>query len=102
GLWNQLYAAGVDVVLNGQQHDYERMQPLNSTGSADDVKGIREFNVGTGGESTETMVAVAQYSAARSDAFGVLKLTLDAGSYSWQFVPVVPGQFTDTGAGTCH
>jgi calcineurin-like phosphoesterase family protein len=102
GLWNLLYDAGVDVVLNGQQHDYERFPTLSATGSPDAVNGIREFNVGTGGESTETMTAVAQYSEARSDAFGVLKLTLDAGSYSWEFVPTVPGQFTDVGSGTCH
>ena len=102
GLWKRLYDAGVDVVLNGQQHDYERFPPLNSTGSPDEVKGIREFNVGTGGESTETMIAIAQYSEARSDAFGVLKLILDAGGYSWEFVPAVPGQFSDTGAGKCH
>jgi 3',5'-cyclic AMP phosphodiesterase CpdA len=102
GLWKQLYDASVDVVLNGQQHDYERFTPLNPTGSPDGVKGIREFNVGTGGESTEAMVAVAQYSEARSDAFGILKLTLDAGGYTWEFVPAVPGQFSDTGAGECH
>jgi hypothetical protein len=92
----------VDVVLNAQQHDYERFPPMTSTGSLDGVKGIREFNVGTGGESTETMIAIAQYSEARSDAFGILKLTLDAGGYSWEFVPTVPGQFSDTGAGKCH
>jgi calcineurin-like phosphoesterase family protein len=102
GLWKRLYDAGVDVVLNGQQHDYERFPPLSSTGSPDEVKGIREFNVGTGGESTETMIAIAQYSEARSDAFGILKLTLDAGGYSWEFVSTVPGQFSDTGAGKCH
>jgi acid phosphatase type 7 len=101
-LWNLLYDAGVDVVLNGQQHDYERFPPLSPTGSPDEVKGIREFNVGTGGESTETMIAIAQHSEARSDAFGILKLTLDAGTYSWEFVPTVPGQFSDTGSGTCH
>jgi hypothetical protein len=102
GLWKRLYDAGVDVVLNAQQHDYERFPPMNSTGSLDGVKGIREFNIGTGGESTETMVAIAQYSEARSDAFGILKLILDAGTYSWEFVPTVPGQFSDTGAGKCH
>jgi hypothetical protein len=102
GLWKLLYDARVDLVLNGQQHDYERFPPMTSTGSLDEVKGIREFNVGTGGESTETMVAIAQYSEARSDAFGILKLVLDAGTYSWEFVPTVPGQFSDTGAGKCH
>jgi hypothetical protein len=101
-LWDRLYAAGVDVVLNGQQHQYERFPPLTPTGSPDNVRGIREFNVGTGGESTEMPVAIAQYSEALSDAFGVLKITLDAGTYSWEFVPMVPGQFSDTGSGTCH
>jgi acid phosphatase type 7 len=102
GLWQKLYDAKVDVVLNGQQHDYERFPPMTPTGSPDGTKGIREFNVGTGGESTETMVSIAQYSEARSDAFGILKLTLEAGGYSWEFVPVVPGQFSDTGSGKCH
>lgn len=39
---------------------------------------------------------------ALSHAFGVLKLTLDDGTYTWEFVPTVPGQFTDMGSGTCH
>jgi calcineurin-like phosphoesterase family protein len=101
-LWERLYAAGVDVVLNGQQHQYERFPPMTPTGVPEEARGIREFNVGTGGESAEMPIAIAQHSEIRSDAFGVLKLTLDAGSYSWEFVPTVPGQFSDTGSGTCH
>jgi hypothetical protein len=101
-IWNRLYEAGVDVVLNGQQHQYERFPPMTPTGALDEARGVREFNVGTGGESTEMPIAIAQHSEALSDAFGVLKLTLDAGSYSWEFVPTVPGQFSDTGSGTCH
>jgi acid phosphatase type 7 len=102
GLWDRLYAAGVDVVLNGQQHQYERFPPMAATGIPDNARGIREFNVGTGGESTEMPTELAQYSEALSNAFGVLKLTLEAGSYSWEFVPTVPGQFSDSGSGTCH
>jgi acid phosphatase type 7 len=101
-LWERLYAAGVDVALNGQQHQYERFPPMTPTGTPDDVRGIREFNVGTGGESTELPIAIAQHSEIRSDAFGVLKLTLDAGSYRWEFVPTMQGQFSDAGSGTCH
>ena len=102
GLWDQLYTAGVDVILNGQQHQYERFPPLTPTGSVDNARGIREFNVGTGGESAEMPIAIAQNSEVLSAAFGVLKLTLDAGNYSWEFVPTIPGQFSDTGSGTCH
>jgi acid phosphatase type 7 len=101
-LWRRLYDNKVDVVLSGQQHDYERLAPLTPTGSVDAAAGVREFNVGTGGESTETMTAVAEHSEVRSDAFGILKLTLGSGTYDWQFVPALAGQFSDTGTGTCH
>ena len=101
-VWRRLYDAGVDVVLNGHQHHYERFPLMSPTGSLDEPNGMRAFNVGTGGESTEPMVAIAEHSAVRSDAFGVLKLTLDAGTYSWEFVPAVAGQFSDNGVGSCH
>jgi len=29
----------------------------------------------------------------------VLKLTLSAGSYTWQFIPVAGASFTDSGSG---
>jgi len=101
-LWNQLYAGGVDVVLNGQQHQYERMSPMTPAGATGSARGIRQFSVGTGGESSEMPFAIAAGSEALSDAFGVLKLTLDDSTYTWEFVPTVLGQFTDTGSGTCH
>ena len=34
--------------------------------------------------------------------YGVLKLTLHASSYDWQFIPEAGKTFTDTGTGTCH
>jgi hypothetical protein len=101
-LWKRLYEAGVDLVLNGQQHQYERFPPMTPTGTPDQAHGIRQFNVGTGGESTEMPVAHAQHSEAVTDAFGILKLTLDAGTYNWEFVSTVPGHFSDSGSGACH
>lgn len=101
-VWNRLYAAGVDVVLNGHQHQYERFPPLTPTGARDDARGIRQFNAGTAGESAEMPTAIAHQSEALSDAFGILELTLDDGNYSWEFIPSVAGQFSDTGSGTCH
>jgi hypothetical protein len=35
-------------------------------------------------------------------ALGVLKLTLQADSYQWQFIPVSGRSFSDSGRGTCH
>jgi acid phosphatase type 7 len=37
-----------------------------------------------------------------SDTFGVLKLTLHASSYDWQFAPEAGRTFTDSGTGSCH
>ena len=35
-------------------------------------------------------------------AFGVLKLTLRASGYDWQFIPEEGKTFTDSGSGACH
>jgi len=48
-LWNQLYSAGADVVLNGHDHIYERFAPQSPAGLLDSANGIRQFTVGTGG-----------------------------------------------------
>jgi hypothetical protein len=102
-LWERLYAAGVDVVLNAQQHHYERMAPLAPDGSRDDARGIRQFNVGTGGESVALpTVAIHPQSEVRAAEFGVLKLNLSAGGYAWEFIPAPGSAFSDSGIATCH
>ncbi|HSA54843.1 MAG TPA: metallophosphoesterase [Gemmatimonadaceae bacterium] len=102
-IWALLYAANVDVVLNGGQHHYERMMPMDPDGNVDEARGVRQFNVGTGGESVaEPTVAIHANSAVRSATYGVLIMTLKANGYDWAF-RAIPGQsFTDSGSGTCH
>ena len=104
--WNALYDAGAEVVLGGHVHSYERFAPQNATGGADPLTGIRQFVVGTGGRNLEAFTKVAANSEVRGRAYGVLKLTLRANTYDWQFVPVgTPpsnAAFTDSGTGTCH
>jgi hypothetical protein len=101
-VWDRLYAANVDVVLNGHQHQYERFPPMTPSGVRDEFRGIRQFNAGTGGESAEMPIGLAPDREVLTDAFGILKLTLDDGSYSWEFIPTVAGAFSDSGAGTCR
>jgi PKD domain-containing protein/calcineurin-like phosphoesterase family protein len=103
-LWDRLYAAHVDIVLNGHAHHYERFAPMRPDGTRDDAAGIREINVGTGGESLDevTTVAIHPNSEVRGFTFGVLKVTLEDGGYTWQFVPVAGETFTDSGHGACH
>lgn len=101
--WDVLYANGVDLVLNGHRHVYERLAPMKPDGTADPTNGIRTLIVGTGGESGGDLTNVFPLSEVREGrTFGVMKLTLSSNSYTWQFIPVAGSTFTDTGSGTCH
>lgn len=101
--WKDLYAAGADIVLGGHDHDYERFSPQTPDGVADPERGIREFVVGTGGKSQRGFQTPSANSEVRSNkTFGVLRLTLHAGGYDWNFIPVAGGAFTDSGSGQCH
>ena len=101
--WDRLYAAGADVVLNGHQHHYERFHPMNPDGVRDDANGIHEFIVGTGGESTATpTLEIHPNSIVRQGTFGVIKMTLGPGTYSWEFIPMQGQTFTDSGSASCH
>lgn len=103
-LLNVAYAGGVDIVLNGHDHWYERFAPMDPLGDAD-PSGIRAFTVGTGGTSLSTpdaTIPVHPRSVVRNaSTHGVLRLTLGAGNYTWQFLPTIAGANSDAGSGTC-
>src|SRR5215218_7052284 len=102
-LWDALYAAGVEVVLSGHEHNYERFAPQDPEGRADPERGIREFVVGTGGESHYPIFEPIANSEIHNDhTYGVLKLTLHPKGYEWRFVPAGGWTFTDSGSGWCH
>jgi acid phosphatase type 7 len=102
-LWQDLYEAHADVVVNGHDHDYERFAPQTPDGAADAARGIREFVVGTGGKNHRPFGPPKPNSEVRdATAFGVLKLTLKPNGYDWQFIPEAEKTFTDSGSGTCH
>ena len=102
-LWQVLYDAGADVVVNGHDHDYERFAPQDPSGKADTARGIREFVAGTGGKHLRGIGRPQPNSEVRNaKTFGVLKLTLHADSYDWEFLPVAGQTFHDAGSGQCH
>ena len=102
-LFQALYDANADVVVTGHNHQYERFAPQNPNGAADPARGIREFVAGMGGASHYTFGTIQANSEARnSDTFGLLKFTLHANSYDWQFVPEAGKTYNDNGTGTCH
>jgi hypothetical protein len=102
-LWEILYAAGVDVVLNGHDHNYQRFAPQDPGGRADPEEGIRQFVVGTGGRSNyQISHPIANTEVYNDDTFGVLELTLHPNRYDWEFVPVEGETFSDSGVARCH
>ena len=94
---------GVDVMLAGHAHSYERFAPQTADGIAD-PEGIRAFVVGTGGRNLiDVDVNVLPNSEARNDTdFGVLDLRLRDGSYAWSFLPAPGGSFMDAGSDACR
>lgn len=101
--WRVLYQFGVEVVLNGHDHEYERFAPQTPDAKRDEAKGIREFVVGTGGRSLYPVnPPIGNSEVLRNDTYGVLQLTLRAEGYDWHFLPVEGGVFTDSGTGLCH
>ncbi|HEU5083942.1 MAG TPA: metallophosphoesterase [Acidimicrobiales bacterium] len=98
-----LYDGGVDVVLTGHEHHYERFGRLDPSGGLDEVRGIRHFVVGTGGNRLYALDDPHPSSEARfADGYGLLRLELGAGEYAWRFVGVPGVAFTDAGAEPCH
>ncbi|MGH7614950.1 MAG: beta strand repeat-containing protein [Gemmatimonadales bacterium] len=101
--WDVMYPAGVDVVLGGHRHFYERIAPMKPDGTADPATGIREFIVGSGGIGGGNVSGAFPLSEVRNGTtFGVLKLYLYDDSYAWKFIPKVGQTFTDSGSTACH
>ena len=106
-LYEILERGGVDVVLTGHAHNYERWAPMTSSGKRDDDTGMRQFVVGTGGvglsDTPETDGRV-QIASELDDGIlweGFLDLEFGQGTYGWEFVNEA-GDVNDAGAGTCH
>jgi acid phosphatase type 7 len=101
-LFQALYDNGVDVLLTGHDHGYERFAPMDVAANRDGERGVRQFVVGTGGKNEEMRRYPKPNSEVRGTGqFGVLELTLRPGAYLWEFVHD-GGSFADTGANACH
>jgi hypothetical protein len=123
--WQVLYENGADLVLNGHDHLYARYRPLDPSGNSDPRKGIREFIVGTGGETLDAVVTTntttadpsgnpnfnaENIEAATGQFWGVMRLTLNENGYAWDFEsalkdpaqPTGPATYSDKGVSSCH
>ncbi len=99
-----LYDHNVDVVLNGHDHSYERFGEQNADGVREENRGIREFVIGTGGATASGFNLVrpnSQVQRTGQGMSGVLRMTLNADTYSWEFITVNNG-VQDSGLWGCH
>ncbi len=103
-MWIDLYNANADLILDGHAHNYERFAPQDPYGNLDTARGIIEIIAGTGGDALSGFNSTpAPNSLVRNDTtFGVLKVTLHASSFDWQFIPIAGSTFTDSGTQACH
>jgi Calcineurin-like phosphoesterase len=102
-LWRALNRAHADLVLVGHEHAYARLGAMTWDGkAAAHGSGIRQITVGTGGRSVKPFLSPPhQGTRYRNDQhFGVLKLTLRAGSWASSFHPT-DGPAIDPAAASC-
>ncbi|MEU7031235.1 discoidin domain-containing protein [Streptomyces sp. SBR177] len=101
-VWDILYGAKADLVLNGHDHHYERFAPQDPAGRAT-PDGIVEIVGGMGGAEPYPIETVQPNSQKRiSGTYGVLKLDFTDTTYTWQYVGT-DGQVKDSGPTyTCH
>lgn len=93
-LWDLADAGGVDVVLNGHDHIYERFAPIS---------GMTQFVVGSGGKELYELGSKASKSQVRfDDRVGVLRLTLSSeGEYDYAFIDSRTDKVLDAGSQSC-
>jgi hypothetical protein len=75
-LWALLVAGGVDVVLNGHNHAYERLKPMRTMGDVDYHGAPWTIVAGTGGRSLIPYTSVHRNSVYRTVRYGVYKMVL--------------------------
>jgi hypothetical protein len=116
-LWEVFDEYGVELVLSGHNHNYQRWAPMDAYG-ASDSEGVRQFVAGTGGaylsnfppENPLDNVADYPYGIPLETVgnlefyddgtFGAMRLVLDETGYEYAFISV-DGEIIDEGEVVC-
>ncbi len=95
-LVDALVAGGVELLISGHNHHYERFARMRGDGTRD-PRGIRQYVVGTGG--TGTPATVPSVRAPGNEAFGnvhgVMELAIYRDRISTRFIPVAGRSYAD-------
>jgi hypothetical protein len=101
-LWSLMESRGVDLVLTGHEHNYQRWVPMDGAGQPT-PDGLTEMVVGTGGHGAyqipsprDTRMAVGFDSGS-----GALRMELNARGLAFQFVSTSQG-VVDSGSIPCR
>lgn len=102
-VWQALHAAGAELVVAAHEASYERFAALDGGGQPDPEQGMRQFVVGTGGQTLSPFGRPVTGSEIRDNStLGVLRLVLAEGSYEWQFIGTDGRRVIDSGSDRCH
>ena len=101
-LWAQLVAGGVDVVLNGHNHVYERLKPMRTTGVVNTADAPWTIVAGTGGRlDSHPVNRVHPNSVHRVRRYGVYRLIMYPDRWIGAFKGV-DGKTYDHAGQRCH
>ena len=98
-VWSLLAQYGVDVVLTGHDHSYQRWTAVDGSGNPA-PQGITQFVVGNGGYGTQNFVRTDTRVAATSTAYGAFFADLAADHLDYRFLNLA-GQALDSGTVAC-
>lgn len=94
-----LAADGVELMVTGHEHHYQRWYPLAGSGERS-ARGVQGFVVGTGGAPLYGFVETDERVAARVATHGILELSLWPSGYVWRFRDTT-GVVRDVGSRAC-
>ena len=98
-MWALMAQKGVDLVINGHDHSYQRYVPLDGAGNPS-ASGVTEIINGAGGHALGTFPASDSRLAASAQQFGALRLGLNSAGAAYQFVNT-SGSVVDSGSTQC-
>jgi hypothetical protein len=103
-MWALMAQKGVDIVLTGHDHNYQRWVPLNGNGVPSST-GITQFVAGGGGHGIQNFVTTDSRMAVGFDtspnSLGSLRFELNQYGASFQYINYL-GAVLDSGAVPCN
>ena len=101
-IWRLLVEEGVDIVLSGHAHNYQHWKALDGDGAVS-AGGTTQFIVGTGGHTPFQSVPnnPKLVAGVNGTTQGALRLVLNNGSASYQFLRASDGAELDGGSVAC-